>query len=494
MIGTMKNDDVEEVYGGVDEPYTISEYISYATAGLGDIEITSYGTPRFSHDGNYMVRRLTDKNGNSYLQSFQVGDEGLIYHQSSSSTEIVIKKYLYTFEELGLDNNCSVSDIAFGAAGYAGKSTQCILAILFSKDDKKYVRLLTYHLEENGVIGKMSDYSTDNIEQTIELPNTYFSYICGCKTNPYDFFIAYLKTGMLEYPKFGLTRFNIASVKGNDDNYNITYYNGDIVEDRGLNWYISRIQNTDDGKYVIGIMRSVSASSTSVSISTGQTILYYTGNNTPSKLQKIGSNSQCSELIIPSKNMMIEFLVTNKRVECSIMHMSFETDHLFTSGIGSAIIEPTIDCDYVVGEPYITKDESKIMITLGKKHGATSTILDDPRIYVIDLEELLLSMNTSTAIKPEQIYYYPNSFNFGVSSYICAGTTDGTRVIICQDTTKMTILSKPKDNENLIGIYYKNKFFSSVEANKLSAQTSDVRKDKTFIGYNGVPETGTMEV
>lgn len=329
MIGTMKNDDVEEVYGGVDEPYTINEYISYATAGLGDIEITSYGTPRFSHDGNYMVRRLTDKNGNNYLQSFQVGDEGLIYHQSSSSTEIVIKKYLYTLEELGIDSNASILDIAFGASGYAGKSNQCILAILFSKDDKNYVRLLTYHLEENGVIGKMSDYSTDNIEQTIELPNNKFINICGCKTNPYDFFILYWYRP--NYRNIGLTRFNIASVKGNDDNYSITYYNGDIIESRILNWTATRMQNTDDGKYVMVTTRTNSASSTSVSISTGQSILFYTGNNTPSELRTVGEDSQCSEVIIPNKNIMVEFRASSNQVVCTFSEISFRRYYIFKS-------------------------------------------------------------------------------------------------------------------------------------------------------------------
>ena len=158
--------------------------------------------------------------------------------------------------------------------------------------------------------------------------------------------------------------------------------------------------------------------------------------------------------------------------------------------IQGGVETPDTDFDYVVGEPYITKDGNSAIITLGKKHAATSTTLDDPKIYVINN----LQEEIGDSCEPDQVYQYPNNFSFNVGNYVCSGIADGTRVIICQNSTKMTILSKPKDNENLIGIYYKNKFFSSVEANKLSAQTSDVRKDKTFIGYNGIPETGTMEV
>lgn len=50
-----------------------------------------------------------------------------------------------------------------------------------------------------------------------------------------------------------------------------------------------------------------------------------------------------------------------------------------------------------------------------------------------------------------------------------------------------------KDIKNIIGVKYKNKVFYATKK-QLTATVEDVRKDKTFIGFKGIPETGTMEV
>ena len=62
------------------------------------------------------------------------------------------------------------------------------------------------------------------------------------------------------------------------------------------------------------------------------------------------------------------------------------------------------------------------------------------------------------------------------------------------DTVNMQILSADVDNTNVVGIKYKDKYYYNIPANVLSAGAPDVRSGKTFIGWMGYPETGTMEV
>ena len=55
-------------------------------------------------------------------------------------------------------------------------------------------------------------------------------------------------------------------------------------------------------------------------------------------------------------------------------------------------------------------------------------------------------------------------------------------------------LSNVEDSEDIIAVIYKNEYFSKIKPQTLSAGGPDVRAGKTFIGWMGYPETGTMEV
>ena len=58
----------------------------------------------------------------------------------------------------------------------------------------------------------------------------------------------------------------------------------------------------------------------------------------------------------------------------------------------------------------------------------------------------------------------------------------------------MASLRTALDNQNIIGVKYKNEYFSKLQSQTFTATPSDVATGKTFIGYAGYPETGTMEV
>lgn len=499
LIGTAQNmsPDVEEIYGPSKENFKTNNYNLMSNNQPDDQEeLKSVGLPVFSHNGNYLVRTAIGISEAKYIESFEVNNNGLVYHVSSNvSGNTVVKKYRYTYEELGLPVEANILDIAFGAEGYAGNSNQCILSILYKVDDITYLRLLTYHLIENGQIGSGTGYPNVSIEQTVEVKNgENVKLICGSKTNSNDFFLYDYDTPSLGYPKLSLRRIKINS-STSSSNHNITYYDGEKIEDRTLNWYQTHMENTKDGRYVLVTMQLSSASSTSVSISAGPSVLFKTDENTPSKAQVIsGGYTQASLLVLGSKNTWLCFGAVSGEI------IGYRTNFYYANGqykVGSNVsvrfkIPDWEDFDYVVGIPYLTSDESKILITIGKKAQATSTKLLNPKIVVINADDIL-SGQLNEEFEVTEVYTYSNDFNFDMDTYICAGNSNGTKIMVCNTSQNMVIFTKTTDTENLIGIFYKNNFFGIIKPEQLTAGGPDVRKGKTYIGWMGYPETGIAE-
>lgn len=65
---------------------------------------------------------------------------------------------------------------------------------------------------------------------------------------------------------------------------------------------------------------------------------------------------------------------------------------------------------------------------------------------------------------------------------------------VFSNPTDILTISSTTDESNLLGIEYKGQFFTQIKPELLSAGGADVRAGKTFIGWSGVVETGTLEV
>lgn len=188
LVGTSSNNEVEEIYGTVVyENYDVnSADILLGRPPDGSEKINILGRQIFtlSKDGNYCVSYVVGADTNTkYIESFPVNDNGLYYNASAGATtdNIIYKKYRYTFEDLGLYGDyeeiaTDILDICFGAPGFGGVTTKCILAITYkAKVDADnygvYVKFITYHLSDNGIIGRAYDYETDYIDLTVKFPD-----------------------------------------------------------------------------------------------------------------------------------------------------------------------------------------------------------------------------------------------------------------------------------------------------------------------------------
>lgn len=151
---------------------------------------------------------------------------------------------------------------------------------------------------------------------------------------------------------------------------------------------------------------------------------------------------------------------------------------------------------------YVTKDNSKFIVLQGQLNTNGYTV-SSGRIFVVDINAILFAENGST-IDVKQTITCPE-LNSGYESeakkMAIAGNTNDTRIQVIAPTCNyndknkfMKTLKTDIDENNLIAVKYKNEYFSKVQPQTLSAGVGDVKAGKTFIGWMGYPETGTMEV
>ena len=150
----------------------------------------------------------------------------------------------------------------------------------------------------------------------------------------------------------------------------------------------------------------------------------------------------------------------------------------------------------------LTGDGKRLILPIREQ---TSSSHYNLQFYIIDAESLINAYennNTGTVMPYLQKYVYGDVYK---ASYIRdIYTNESGTIVLCPvandgisySTSSYGIvgMTKAMDTENIIALKYKNQYFSKVEPQTLSAGGPDVRAGKTFIGWMGYPETGTMEV
>ena len=150
----------------------------------------------------------------------------------------------------------------------------------------------------------------------------------------------------------------------------------------------------------------------------------------------------------------------------------------------------------------LTGDGKRLILPIREN---TSNSHYNLQFYIIDAESLINAYennNTQTVMPYLQKYVYGDVYN---PSYIRnIYTNESGTIVLCPvandgisySTSSYGIvgMTKAMDTENIIALKYKNKYFSKVQPQTLSAGGPDVRAGKTFIGWQGYPETGVMEV
>lgn len=188
LTGTLAS-EVEETYGLVEEDYSRTEVFGYTNIMLSDTEesiMKSTGVFGISPCGTFIVSEVIVTQGEvetRYIQSKKMNDEK-IYASATASAEgdeIVYRKSLFSFEELGLDSSLEISSISIGNPGLNGLEQEAALCIV--QDNKVHFYRYSLYVNSYGYIGY--DYATDyNWHWEIELETGLKSALTCSNLNP----------------------------------------------------------------------------------------------------------------------------------------------------------------------------------------------------------------------------------------------------------------------------------------------------------------------
>lgn len=160
--------EVEEITGLSSAAYEYSDN-NFLMDELddGSPKVKSRSLVTFSKDLRFMVC-LSDISTTStpeyVIESFPVSESGIYIMADISTTEgIKYRKYRYTLEELGIGSDETIREIALGCAGLFGRPNNCLLIIATNLHTHFY----TYHLSDNGQIGRVYETETDVIENFV---------------------------------------------------------------------------------------------------------------------------------------------------------------------------------------------------------------------------------------------------------------------------------------------------------------------------------------
>ncbi len=195
--------------------------------------------------------------------------------------------------------------------------------------------------------------------------------------------------------------------------------------------------------------------------------------------------------------------------------------YLYNNSNGSWTLNKTISFDYaqdssqthyVQESMLISPDCNKVILLTSERNGdyrKYSTL----RVAVFSVNDIL-NASDGDVINPIQysnLVFNKQDYTTTSNIFEIITNSDGTIIFIKNNSsvwysytasagsiygldydTQMWTLSTENSNE-LIGIRYKNQFFLSTKPQLLSAAASDVANGKTFIGYDGTVQTGTLE-
>lgn len=508
ITGNM-NSSLEEIYGISSEPFD-ADMMSFATNDPPDgaSAIDKIQGLCFSQDGNYCVRWGTTKDNTKVVESFAINENGLYYHATKGATteNITYKKYRYTWEELGLVSSdgtvaSSIIDIAFGCGGFNSYSWKGTLAIIYeakvADETHRYLKFITYHLTNEGIIGTAYD-NEDIVDFSVDITSDKYSKIAGDLNNPDVFFAFYIDSG------YGLDRLTISPTLNGTT---IQYYIRKSTCDEKLNLDSRRITAielhfTEDSKYCYLMSRTDDYRS-------GLVCIWNISQNMPRSITLGGGTSSYPEI----DNINTMNVINGITYAFSSRFGTFYVGETKSGGINNLYIDISTvrriqlynDSSYrVMYGGNVTADGKRLITLVYQSYKSGRYTYYNYKILVHNIAELLAVQagnETAEYVAPVQTYDVP------IQNSITSAISPCFRVFASRDTTKIyrtfpgigkfygvASLRTALDNQNIIGVKYKNQYFSKVQSQTFTATASDVRAGKTFIGYAGYPQTGTMEV
>ena len=501
IVGTANpsvNPEVEEIYGTSANDYNIEDAnIGLTTYPDTTDKVVSRTNITFSKDGKYCVSvvKLNDVNSSEYyIESHPVNKNGLIIEASADeNNETIYKKYRYTRAELNIDDDEYVIDIKIGSPGFLKYSTRCLLLIATSKkivqsenvSYEYYYHLYTYHLNDNGVIGKECNGSKFEIQGYKEKISTIGRAIVFSNTNPTVFFRIIKNSNYIS-----ISKSEVNYIANTDGSLNVKFILGtfkEFVTDYGDAGFKDTDITTDD-KYIF------SSASDSSSEANGF-VIELDNNLIPIKCYKPNggnlANSGCG-IVEDTEQLLVwensSFKLYDKTISWWNLNKTIKFGYKDSSS------------HYAQGNMIITTDQSKVILVTSERVGSGDYRNNKTlRLAVFNMDDILNANNNDSVMPIQYFNLIFNGQNFSTTKdlFEIKSNSDGTVIFIYVNSNNSEYKAQlwtlwAESNNQLLGIRYKNQFFRSIKPQLLSAIASDVASGKTFIGYDGSVQTGTL--
>lgn len=489
IVGTMHNpDEIEELYEVNTDGYTIENQTLINVDPITGETISSREKIAYSKNLDYCVSVTTINNVN-YVESYAINDSGM-YIQQTSNIEgtVTTKKYRYSYEELGIEGK-TIIDIALGAGGLDGDPKKCLLIfntveeyLLEDGETKNYkltINLYTYHLSDNGQIGKK--YENENVINIQDMIlRGLSSSSCTAKAIMFnnksnEFYVIY-SSGNSDATSGGRGTIGLFAYKLS--NNILTKSSPYTVSGGGVGGIgrSNQVLISDDDKYV-----------TFLSLK-GYKVAWM-----PTIYNDISGEEYKPTLMSLKQSSYYGGLINVKNTNLLVYgRSSYFTIYSHDIASGTLVEGNKIYHKTLLGSSN-SSDICKLHSTIdGKKIIALRGYANVPSythctVQIYDVETLL-SLNNEDTIEPEKEFV----LNTSIDIHNISRNINGNKFIIAG--SEMYKIFTDLNTENLIGVKYKNEYFYKIKPNILTAGQGDVRTGKTYIGWQGYIETGTMEV
>lgn len=470
LIGTSKNNEVTEIYGINGNNITNKEFINMTTDPITKekIEPLEY---TFSKNLDYAVR-IVNYQEKQYIESYPISENGLYIMQSTGiNGAIETKKYRYSKSDLNIPEDEEINTLALGTGGILGDNKKAYLFVITHVKDsqgaisKEFIYVFTYHLRENGTIGK--EYENEKIifikyENLNIYGSKYERRIYTFNNNP---------------DKFLFTETNAESAS----DYSIIkigkIFNEDLILSQSQSFNEMNVKNyklSSDDKYFIPLQpvnyqknKPFLIENDLLKTISSEREFWGNYDSKRKKFYKVYNN-------VTTTNFLEEYSLNEKT-------LTLQKDKS---------IKLNNDDNISTGFPIITDNQIIILNSHYFSFEASGSLIIN--VYDVNIDTLtegeIIQPSTKKKILDGELKSLKGKIFFSENlSKIFFNIYEDVRKSIGQ-------VSFTNDIHNIVGLKYKNMFFYKSDSESLSALPNDVKKGKTFIGEKGTPETGTLEV
>ena len=491
LVGTLRNTEVEEIYGiNVNEYEFRSLYLP--TQDDETEEAITRTCLAFSKDLNFCVSAVTIGE-NKYVESYPIGENGVytirgeVSVPGGSINTGPKKKYRYTYEELGLGNE-TIYSMGLGQKGVDGDNKLCYLMILselHNEESNNYtlrVHGYSYHLEENGQIGKLYENEEMIIENLVEdiktssnsfWRNTYHTISANLDPERFMIFTRSTFYSVLIGRNIVLNPYILIHDYSFSQSYGLLEGSAEFSDD---DRYIqSNTENTpsttDYHVYEDGVLAEVDTFG-------GYYYDFITSGGYAHR--NLHGTDYFLRIESESSGFNIDFITKDNDID----------ENVATISVDYSILPSTSDTRMIFNF-LILPDNKKIFAIIADRYYSRGSKARNPRMVTIELEgDTIETLEAKVTSYIDLGLYIPWSSGSNTTNLV--HNEDYSKIFLNYNSSMYGFFADT--DEKLVGVKYKNKYFYATDVDHLTATTNDVRVGKTFIGANKVPQLGTMEV